>query len=127
KASWSVASATRRFDDAATEVACEQPAAVSIEKLSLREKHGDGVSLLACGAAGAPDADRVIPPGEFRKQLIGEDTELTFFAEEIGLVDGDGIEERFELGLVDSGFVFGKGDGAAKTQTLLQAALQQKT
>ena len=64
----------------------------------LRQQQRDGVGLFAGGAAGAPDADAAVAAGEQRGQHeIGERADLRRVAGEVGLADGQPLDEGLQL------------------------------
>ena len=101
KADGAVDAAPRGGQAAARDVAAEDAHAAPREEAGLAGEHGDGVDLLAGGAAGAPHAEplaRVRRGAQRGEDLVLVGAELVRLAEEVGLVDGDEIDGLLELG-----------------------------
>src|SRR5262249_47764432 len=84
------------------------------------EEHGERVRLFPGGAAGAPDADRVVRPlvgNDPRDDVLGKEVPRGRIPEEGRDVDEDGVEKVWELVRVDFEVV-GVGGEAFDAQNL---------
>src|SRR5208282_2577652 len=64
--------------------------------------HGDGVRLLSCGTAGAPDSERVVvvhllASKEIVHHIPLKQVQLRLIAEEAGLVDREVFEQKCQF------------------------------